>query len=368
MFFDDAHCRPTGNAFGEKKVKVQWLAHPRKMDNRGGPVMWIHKSHICPVIESVRENAPPLSKSIHCYNEAKPGMECVADRPKGSYTPRQINEEDGDVNEGCEQFRIIFGRDEMAMNCEMGLYKDFEVTDGVIHGCEGLEHFNASMALNDGEAVWSMAPGKEGRQEPLCKLQTLEEPTGSQPLHKIIEEFAADQSSWVNQFIPTMEKMMRNGYSSLEDSAVDRAANVECPLPTQDGNVDLCYERSPSGNGQVFMISNMHRNLASKVYQFNTKTGIYDFGVESGATNQLWKWSESGTQLYNMATMKPLYLFNNFFEWTTVAKGDSFMLTTGNGLALNCKKAVKAGKGCTVSPPEGFNPQLFKFIVPKAIY
>jgi len=60
--------------------------------------------------------------------------------------------------------------------------------------------------------------------------------------------------------------------------------------------------------------------------------------------------------------MKPLYLYNNFYEWTTVAKGDAFMLTTGNGLALNCKKAVKAGKGCSISSADGFNFQLFKFI------
>ena len=28
------------------------------------------------------------------------------------------------------------GQDEIAMNCEMGLYRDFQVTDGVLHGCQ----------------------------------------------------------------------------------------------------------------------------------------------------------------------------------------------------------------------------------------
>merc|ERR1712055_827775 len=48
-------------------------------------------------------------------------------------------------NEGCEKFRLISGADEIALNAEMGLYREFEVTDGVIHGCPGLEVFNETM-------------------------------------------------------------------------------------------------------------------------------------------------------------------------------------------------------------------------------
>ncbi len=52
------------------------------------------------------------------------------------------------------------GTDEIALNVEMGLYRDFEVTDGVIHGCPGLEIFNETMTTDDGKPVWSGPNGK----------------------------------------------------------------------------------------------------------------------------------------------------------------------------------------------------------------
>ena len=300
MFFDDPECRATGDAYGNKMVKTQWLAHSRKMDKRGGPVFWIHRSYICPPIYS------PFQTLKHktCYENVPEGQECHADPAAGSTEPRQPDEEDDDLNNGCERFRIVMNRDEMAMNCEMGLYRDFEVTDGVIHGCVGLEVFNESMPINDGEPIWSKLPGQKGRAEPDCKLQELAEPAGSQPLHKIMEEFAADQTTWVNAFIPTMEKMMRNGYDSLEDSAVDRFANVDCPIPNQKGDLELCYELSEP-TGPTFMICNLHWKMEGRVLTYNSTINDYTFEANTGADNQLWRWSESGLMLINMATNKP---------------------------------------------------------------
>ena len=37
----------------------------------------------------------------------------------------------------------MFGRDEAAMSCEIGLYFDFKVEDGIPYGCPGMETFNA---------------------------------------------------------------------------------------------------------------------------------------------------------------------------------------------------------------------------------
>ena len=33
------------------------------------------------------------------------------------------------------------------------------------------------------------------------------------PIHAVFEEYAADQSKWVDDFIPTYEKMLSNGYN-----------------------------------------------------------------------------------------------------------------------------------------------------------
>ncbi len=39
---------------------------------------------------------------------------------------------------------LISGTDETAMNCEIGMYFDFEVTeDGIPYGCDGFEDFTS---------------------------------------------------------------------------------------------------------------------------------------------------------------------------------------------------------------------------------
>merc|ERR1719433_2223252 len=48
---------------------------------------------------------------------------------------------DGEM-EGCEKYRFPFGKDEMMMNAEAGLYFKFEEENGVPYNCPGLEHFN----------------------------------------------------------------------------------------------------------------------------------------------------------------------------------------------------------------------------------
>ena len=43
----------------------------------------------------------------------------------------------------------------------------------------------------------------------------MEEPAGSgEPLYTIFEEYADDQSAWMRDYVPAMEKMLANGYDS----------------------------------------------------------------------------------------------------------------------------------------------------------
>merc|ERR1712013_325416 len=77
--------------------------------------------------------------------------------------------EDDNLNGGCERMRFIAGADEIALNAEMGLYKDFKVDDdGAIYGCRGLEKFNASMR-GTANHVESTPPGGWGPYEPVWK-------------------------------------------------------------------------------------------------------------------------------------------------------------------------------------------------------
>ena len=159
-----------------------------------------------------------------------------------------LDEADGDPHEGCEQWRFIGGKDEIALNCEMGLYLDFQVNDGVIEGCKNLELFGEYMA-NDAPRGWSYmaVPGKKKHvvMAPECGKQMLAEPPGSEPTYKIFEEYAADQTAWLDDFTDAFEKMMRNGYQDtnpLQDGP-DVHTNVDCDI--QDIN-------RPSTNGCYF--------------------------------------------------------------------------------------------------------------------
>merc|ERR1712137_726467 len=218
--------------------------------------MWIQQSLVCPSLY----NPKPLKKREQaCVDKAPEGQLCCADPVAGSSEPRTVNQTDGNVNSGCERFRNTPGRDEIALNAEMGLYREFEVTDGIIHGCPGLEIFNGSMTdpthKDYNKEGWSL--GEDNwKGEPRCEKQRLEEPPGSgDPLHLIFEEYADDQAAWMRDYVPAMEKMAANGYENLVD-APDFTTGVVCPFPSGiPGNtVWSCYRPEAAGSGPAYVI------------------------------------------------------------------------------------------------------------------
>ena len=58
--------------------------------------------------------------------------------------------------------------------------------------------------------VWSKIGWK--LSQPECPKQSLEEPAGSGPLFQVLEEYADNQSSWINDFVGSFVKMQENGY------------------------------------------------------------------------------------------------------------------------------------------------------------
>ena len=271
-FIDDPLCRKVGDAFGNKP-DTMWVAHSRKLTQDGGPVFWVHRNHACPSFYNARPLGPFEQK---CVDEAGPGMQCRSDPPAGGNQPRTVDQEDGDINTGCERFKAILVHDNVALNSDMGLYREFEVTDGIIHGCPGLEHFNESMASDAQEHIWSKLPGQVLAQ-PLCPKQRRQEPTGSSCLHEIMEEYANDQTAWINDFVPTLEKMLRNGYTSLTD-APEYHVDQYCPLyslnKSEKDKYVLCYESSPAAEEETaFMIGSKLAELNGKVYQYNSDSG-----------------------------------------------------------------------------------------------
>ena len=56
----------------------------------------------------------------------------------------------------------------------------------------------------------------------------MEEPAGSgEPLYTIFEEYADDQSAWMRDYVPAMEKMLANGYDTGLVDAPDFTTGVE---------------------------------------------------------------------------------------------------------------------------------------------
>jgi hypothetical protein len=310
-------CEKIGNAFGEKP-KAQWLAHTRMTSENGGPVFWIHRNHVCPAcqLEEALEGMPLalMDWEKDCCHNKPEGTFCRPDRESADM-------EDDDLNTGCERMRFISGADEIAINAEMGLYKQFEVDDdGVIYGCRGLEIFNTTMRGTKARTVWSVPPGEWGPYEPECEKQTIQHPAGSgEPLYSIFEEFASNQQNFVRDFVIALEKMSANGYPEGLTLAPDHWTDVSCPLPTDRDTPFACYKAEAAGSGEPIIIQTNWEHAEGFVIQQDPETGNPFMGtadMAAGPTpHQQWVWSESGTQLINLGTGTPLVL-SGYSTWT----------------------------------------------------
>merc|ERR1719483_543290 len=309
-------CEKIGNAFGEKP-KTQWVAHTRMLSDNGGPVFWIHRNHVCPpcMLEESLKGMPLdlMDWERDCCHNKPEGAFCRPDRESADM-------EDDDINNGCERMRFISGADEIAINAEMGLYKQFESDeDGIISGCRGLEIFNTTMRASKGRTVWSVFPGEYGPKEPECEKQTIEHPAGSgEPLYTLFEEFASNQQNFARDIVLAMKKMSANGYPEGLTRAPDHWTDVSCPLPADKNMPFTCYKVEAAGSGDPIVIQSNWEFADGLVIQQDPDTEEPFLGpadMAAGPTqHQQWVWSESGTQLINLGTGLPLAL-NGYSTW-----------------------------------------------------
>ena len=129
---------------------------------------------------------------------------------------------------------------------------------------------------------------------------------GSTPLHEIFEEYANDQQKWINDYVPTFEKMISNGYDKLQ-AAPDQWTNVICPRPgpeIQPYKYHSCYHASEISQGKSFFL-------------INRKTGLAIQGDDKGVAtlttldyaNPRQRWVHTFSQdLINMGTKLPLII------------------------------------------------------------
>ena len=265
--FEDHACTPLTMANGSLG-SVKYLTSTHRQTKSGGPVMWINFKMRCPDCNSV------LFKDLECCTQVPEGMLCQPNK-EGDEVGWNGSFGQGIGKGRCERFYTNIGADEVALNSEMGLYLDFKVSDtGIPYGCSGLESFNNTYWKHNGLSSWSRVPlvenpdpfnGNHWRRDSVtCPLNKLQEPSGSTPLHEIFEEYANDQQKWINDYVPTFEKMISNGYEDLQD-APDQWTDVICPRPgpePQPYKYHSCVHASEINQWNSFFLINRKTGLA----------------------------------------------------------------------------------------------------------
>jgi len=240
---DDNICTPVGTAY-HKRPHGKFMARMKQMTHNGGPVQWVQYKHTCPNCASLENLLDPdtgawgnwdadqkaLVRSC-CENlpdDDNDGLPDVACHPDNNRSPDSDSvAADDDEYGGCEQWRIIRGREATMLSTDMGLYLDFDVQeDGKPTGCNGLGRFTeeyldlqeASPQRNGYSEIngsWQSHIGytpdgvpKWGQE---CPLNEWKEDGGSK-LHELVEMYADDETEWIKDFFGAMEKMLANGY------------------------------------------------------------------------------------------------------------------------------------------------------------
>jgi len=202
---------PYGNPAKTKwKIMVRW-------DNLNcGPVFWRHDYRTCPDCHI------PEDTSVHQLFFIKdPERKCCTDAPVVNGTQLKCIPNGMDPKLRCEV--EIFQRDpETAMNAEMGLVYDFEVTeDGYPTGCPGIpESFN-------GAAI--KAGGNRGVSNPRCPKQMLAEPPTDKPVSDYVQDYALDRGLWFRDYAAVLEKMLSNGYE--KPLTLNPSVSLTCDTP-----------------------------------------------------------------------------------------------------------------------------------------
>ena len=90
--------------------------------------------------------------------------------------------------------------DETALQAEVGFYRHFKFneTTGRPYGCPAFDNNRAWME----DRSFSIRPD--------CDFEKYA-PEG-EPLFEIVNQMADDQQLWMDEFVPSMQKMLENGY------------------------------------------------------------------------------------------------------------------------------------------------------------
>merc|ERR1712048_796023 len=215
-------CKKTGTPDG-KRPHSWWRMKAQSAWKDLTPIQWIQYKYTCPNCDWADLDVWPASfgseseyvkETCSAYEDCQDDGSC--EKRNKTLRAKGI----GQCKPGTDYPRFIWGRDEAATHADMGMYYDFLVDkDGFPYNCPLLdkETGEAFRENGGGKGSWDylhkVANTNVGHG---CGLQQHAEPCGATPLYQIVEEFAEDKEKWLEVFVPTLEKMLRNGYGDGE--------------------------------------------------------------------------------------------------------------------------------------------------------
>ena len=123
----------------------------------------------------------------------------------------------------------------------------------------------AGFAQFDGTGrTWSSINGKKA--DPECPLQSLAVPESDHSTSWYMREYATNQDRWINDFVAVFDKMMANGYDSLEEEEV---GDTRC---SRSGGVSQCWDQQGElVDGEFLLLSQLDgRAVAGSCSTSNT--------------------------------------------------------------------------------------------------
>jgi len=200
-FFEDNMCTQRGTS-SNVRGPARWRVKASAAFLNKAPVEWIQEKEICYNCDWAKTNQFPAT--LPWFGRKKTREACEGVQDTKICIP------------GTEVWRFNWGRDDAGTQADLGMLLDFKVDEeGFPYGCQKLDPYGSNKGgyyeLKNGRANKLVAAE--------CELQMHEEPPtsdGSNALSKIIAEFAKNKQAWLDTFVPTLEKMLANGYTDSE--------------------------------------------------------------------------------------------------------------------------------------------------------
>lgn len=229
-FINDNGCNKIGRALDHGKQQTHWVVDNKHHTKSGGPTHWLKMTHACPNCAIPESEVSNIAESLEEYRR------CCPNRPMGSHC---VPDTDADTIpnafSGCERFRTILAGDEFAMNSEIGLFFNFNVSSGGIPvGCPG---FTANRWGDQGGQITKKALTQF---EARCGHNMRSADNIGTPVSSFMQLYAQDQDKWVKDYILAHEKMLRNGAGSLTN-APDHYTGITCTIPVNPTDVNRSY-------------------------------------------------------------------------------------------------------------------------------